>query len=254
MKALVTQPAAEGFASFNLRGWQQFADVRIDFDARATIITGVNGTGKSTILRLLGSHFEWERVFYGVPAEGGPINGTWTKPVYTDPDMDGWQKIGALTYYGRAEESPMSIRQADSGRGYNIFFFNRMELPGVYIPPQRNQTAYANIAEFGTAFPDARSVLVSYIQAVRGREENSPLTGSPFQTFKRSLLAAANFGGRNEFVEGQEVARQSWAGYNDLLRMLFPASLGFRRLFVEVPKLSWTPAQASTCSTSSQGA
>ena len=47
------------FNSISLKGWRQFHSVEIDFHERCTIITGANGTGKTTILGVLNSHYGW---------------------------------------------------------------------------------------------------------------------------------------------------------------------------------------------------
>jgi len=41
------------FQKLTISGWQQFQDIEVDFHDRLTILTGANGSGKTTILNLL---------------------------------------------------------------------------------------------------------------------------------------------------------------------------------------------------------
>ena len=51
------------FKKILLNDWRQFQNIDIDFHPNVTIITGANGSGKSTILKLLSKHFGWYQPF-----------------------------------------------------------------------------------------------------------------------------------------------------------------------------------------------
>ena len=55
------------FKEIELIQWQQFEKIGIDFSKRLTVITGANGSGKTTILSILAKHCSWERPSLGVP-------------------------------------------------------------------------------------------------------------------------------------------------------------------------------------------
>lgn len=46
--------------NLNVYDWNQFEEINIDFDETITIITGVNGSGKSSIIRLLSKLIGWD--------------------------------------------------------------------------------------------------------------------------------------------------------------------------------------------------
>ena len=48
------------FRALHLSEWQQFDRVNIRLHDRLTILTGVNGSGKTTVLNLLAQHAGWQ--------------------------------------------------------------------------------------------------------------------------------------------------------------------------------------------------
>ena len=46
------------FESIRLHKWRQFQEIDIDLSSRVTILTGANGSGKTTILTLLSRHLD----------------------------------------------------------------------------------------------------------------------------------------------------------------------------------------------------
>ena len=56
------------FSNIKIHKWQQFESVDIDFGEKLTILTGVNGSGKTSILTILARHGDWvEQYFYATP-------------------------------------------------------------------------------------------------------------------------------------------------------------------------------------------
>ena len=55
------------FKYLEIRRWQQFRRVEINFHDRLTILTGANASGKTTILNLLARHTAWDVPSLAVP-------------------------------------------------------------------------------------------------------------------------------------------------------------------------------------------
>jgi predicted ATP-binding protein involved in virulence len=51
------------FKKLALTGWRQFEDIDLDLHTRLTIITGANGAGKSSIIRIFSKHFGFDRPY-----------------------------------------------------------------------------------------------------------------------------------------------------------------------------------------------
>ena len=56
------------FKELIIEGWRQFQDIDITFHDRLTVLTGANGTGKTTLLNLLNRHFGWDLQFVSTPS------------------------------------------------------------------------------------------------------------------------------------------------------------------------------------------
>src|SRR6185369_6062767 len=55
------------FTYLELNSWRNFQEIGLALHPRLTVLTGANGLGKTTILNLLGQHFEPIPKFTAVP-------------------------------------------------------------------------------------------------------------------------------------------------------------------------------------------
>lgn len=55
------------FKRIAVQGWRQFDNVEIELHDRLTIITGANGAGKSSLLRIFSRHFGYDRPYLATP-------------------------------------------------------------------------------------------------------------------------------------------------------------------------------------------
>ena len=55
------------FKSLEIHNWEQIERIEIQLHPRLTILTGANGSGKTTILNILSRHFGWDIRLVGTP-------------------------------------------------------------------------------------------------------------------------------------------------------------------------------------------
>ena len=219
------------FRSLSLGGWRQFGDLTITFDPRLTVLTGENGSGKSTVLTLLARHFEWSRSFSSSPRRrkrGGKT--TWTILSLNRPDEN---TVGRLEYSDGTTadlQAPVTGEQADAAQ-YDVTYTNRQPVQGLYLTSHRFVAGnYAPIETIPALFGNSEQIFDQFTNVVRQHWSGQWGGRTPHHILKESLIAAAVFGEDSSSVEGNTEAAEVWIGFQDLLRHVFPSSLGYRRL------------------------
>src|SRR5438876_179919 len=57
------------FKNLKIQNWKQIDYIDIDFHPKLTVLTGANGSGKTTILNILARHVGWEVPELSVPVK-----------------------------------------------------------------------------------------------------------------------------------------------------------------------------------------
>jgi hypothetical protein len=236
------------FASLKLNDWRQFSTIDIDFHERMTIVTGANGSGKSTILRLLAAHFGWQNQLLSTPREGkGGVFQYFTgaqkkllRRVLSQQVRPGavnqqpMDVIGTIRY-SNGVSSEIGVPE-QAGAIYNALLTFQQAVQGLYIPSHRQANNYQPVAAIPTNAIDANYAYQMYWQALMHRYNNANGNiPSPFYRMKETLISLATFGPGNEFVRRNERSANLFERFTQILRELLPPSLGFQAISVRIP-------------------
>lgn len=233
-----------GFASLSIEDWRQFDSVRLEFHPRLTILTGANATGKSTILSILARHFNWNRAYS-------------TAPVHTRAEY-GWVSVGRKRARRMARErSYASVGQLVYGTGaiseiqvppptqeaqashYDLILTNQQPVTGAFISSHRTAAGnYTPVQQIPTSFATPDALYEQFTNEARTRWQGGWTGRSPQLALKEALMSAAVFSVRNNpVVQFNADASSVWEGFQEILKVIMPTSLGYLGMHVRNPDL-----------------
>ncbi|OXB07325.1 hypothetical protein B0A81_11275 [Flavobacterium plurextorum] len=220
------------FKHLKIDDWKQFKNIDIEFHPNLTILTGANGSGKTTILNLLAQHFGWYINELATPAKNkktGIIN--FFTRLFND-EQKKETNIGQLNY-SNGTKTDLNIPVENENAQYSIHIANIQKVNGLNIPSHRPVFFYQSIPHISTTKRTKLQAYQLYFTSIYQKllSENSRYKPSNYY-IKETLLNWAIGGSGNEFIEADSELRSYFVGFENVLKQILPKSLGFKSIAI----------------------
>jgi hypothetical protein len=234
------------FSKLVIHRWRQFNRIELDFHPRLTVLTGANGSGKTTLLHLLNRHWGWNLQYVSSPPTNGKeVSKYWagfwgegddpaSEPTAPQPPKKRPKHtIGELTYRG-GQKANLSV-PAEVNEVFAVDISPQGKVAGVYVPSHRPPYLFQKVEEIPVKLDAKEQLFQVYLNEVMARLTGGGSGRSPSYHAKRALISLAMFGYGNAAVEPNEEAARIFEGFQNILRVMLPRVLGFKRLKVKGP-------------------
>jgi ABC-type ATPase involved in cell division len=227
------------FKSLEIHTWRQIEQVHIKFHDRLTVLTGANGSGKTTILNIISKHFGWT-----IPLVSTPIRDRksgvlryftdfWKNIISREQPTTSRHIIGEITYENHQVAS-LSIPSND--QTFVIEIQPQHSVRGLHIPSHRPVYTYQQVTTIPTHPITREQAFINYFSQVQNRYMGGGGRNVNF-VIKETLLALATFGYGNEVVVANYQARELFEEFQQILRKVLPPKLGFEKLQIVMPEV-----------------
>lgn len=214
----------------------------IKLHPRLTVITGANGSGKSSILKLFSMHFGYNRPFLSTPIISKEGGYTYTFGLFASLfkassffRRDDKNNVGEITY---SNEVSAKLTVPKEGRiQYNISIPDQQSIFGIHIDSHQPLPIYRTIPHIPANIITPENAYDQY------NSEHLSLYGggstglSPSYRMKEAIIAMAMFGEPNSRSLGNSALKDALDGFIVVLRKVLPPSLGFLDLSIRSPEV-----------------
>ena len=233
------------FSSLRIEGWRQFGHVDLEFHPRLTVLTGANGAGKSSLLRILHSHFGIKQPFLATPVLQTGGGYSYMTGLFTDTIAKMWQRfwkkrsdmsnVGAIGY-DNGLECELQIPLQSSVQ-YKIKIANQQSVSGIHLDSHAPLTHFQQVGQIPTTIVTAANAYNAYNDEVVQKYQGGHTGYSPAYRMKESIIAMAMFGEGNTRVQPNKEVLEAYLGFVKALRTMLPDSLGFVDIAVRPPEV-----------------
>ena len=230
------------FKSIQINKWRQFGEVDITFHDRLTILTGANGSGKTTILNIFNSHFGWPIQFVGTPKQSS-ITGDfkffsdiWSSILDVEKESVPKQhEIGKIVY---RNGNICAIHVPYFGSPiYNVGFSNLHHVRGFHIPSHRSLYKYQPIQKIPSHLISREFAFNQFNNSYMNRYLGNSSGPTDNYYIKESLISFATFGYGNKVIIKNDEAIKLFEGFEKILKKVLPPKLGFQRFEIRMPEV-----------------
>lgn len=239
-----------------LRQWRHFDEIDIELHPRLTVLTGANGSGKSTILSILeGNLIGGERGNYlATPVENKSERETrfsvstifkrfnpFRKAASEPSNRNEQEQIGSVEFSG-FETTKLSLPNPKQIE-YSLTFSQSPQLAGFKIGSHRAAPKYQQVTDIPIAgikpkeaFDYFRESSASYeVGRVLHRGNNA--ISNPISPLKQTLISFAMHGSSNDNVRAIPEIVGLFDEFQATLRKVLPQEIRFKKLEVQPPEV-----------------
>jgi energy-coupling factor transporter ATP-binding protein EcfA2 len=240
------------FEKLKISGWRQFREIEINFHDRLTILTGTNGAGKSTVLKILKCHLPYEKdeSFLATPIKKeGKTSfslGKWASEkldkIRSKELTENTADIGSITYSDQ-RTSYLTIPEQGSIQ-YALKRSIAVQVNGININSHRTLPRYEELKSISIsgikpldAYKDFFEIQRSYAEQSTYIKDGAARKINPVSALKQAIISFATFGVGNQHVSPIPELIGLYEKFQEILKTVQPKEVGFERLEIRTPEV-----------------
>ena len=233
------------FSSLRIEGWRQFGQVDIEIHPQLTVLTGANGAGKSSLLRVFNRHFGIDQPFLSTPIRGSGGEYFYLTGLFAERIANLWKRLWTGTsggssvgniMYDNGVVSELQI-PTQSTVQYSINIPKQQAVQGIHIDSHAPIAHFQQVANIPATIVKPAAAYQTYHNEVVHKYQGGYTGYSPAYRMKEAIISMAMFGEGNTHVQANEEVLKAYLGFVDALRKMLPESLGFIDIAVRPPEV-----------------
>lgn len=218
------------FKKLVLEEWKQFESLEIDFHSNMTIITGSNGSGKTTITNILARILGWRIKELATPIKMKDTGGFnyISREFNLSHSSNSSFIIGSLEFTDNSEAT-IQISNTNEAQ-YEVSINPRIEIRGISIPSHRQLYTYRNVRNISTNKRTKNEAYELVKGTLQSQYEEHPGGNTTAFIIKSTLLNWVIGGKGNDLMEGDDELLKYYEGFEKVLKIVLPKKLGFNKI------------------------